>query len=197
HLAMVNPVPLKSANNPNTIVADYDLSAPISGAQFPCKGYHILLGTPEGASVATWEAGSSQQLVLGTGAAHNGGSCQASFSEDNGATFKVVKSWIGNCPAGQGSTFDFNVPKDVKSGNLIFAWTWFNNLGNREMYMNCASVTITNGGAGLSSYPDILKANIDNGCSTIEGKDVEFPNPGWTVVNESTNFAPPTGDSCG
>lgn len=31
---------------------------------------------------------------------------------------------------------------------LLCSRTWFNNLGNREMYMNCAVVTITGGGGG-------------------------------------------------
>ena len=26
--------------------------------------------------------------------------------------------------------------KDVKSGDVVFAWTWNNNTGNREFYMN-------------------------------------------------------------
>ena len=129
------------------------------------------------------------------GATHEGGSCQASISEDKGATFKVVKSYIGKCPVRSGGSFDFNVPKETKSGDVIFAWSWFNRVGFREMYMNCAVVTITNGGSGLYNYPDIFVANLDDSCSTDEGFDVYFPKPGTPdrVVNLSTSNHLPHG----
>ena len=31
--------------------------------------------------------------------------------------------------------FDIPVPKELQNGDATFAWTWFNNIGNREMYM--------------------------------------------------------------
>lgn len=131
------------------------------------------------------------------GAYHDGGSCQASISEDNGVTFKVIESYIGSCPLQSGGSFTFNVPKETKSGEVLFAWSWFNKVGNREMYMNCAAVTITNGGSGLASFPDIFVANIDNDCGTEEGFDVYFPNPGVPerIRNLSTSNKYPTG-SC-
>ena len=132
---------------------------------------------------------------LAGAAIHEGGSCQASISEDKGATFKVVKSYIGQCPVQGGGSFDFNVPKETKSGEVIFAWSWFNRVGNREMYMNCAVVTITNGGSGLHNYPDIFVANLDNTCGTDEGFDVYFPKPGTPdrVVNLSSSSHSPHG----
>jgi len=106
-----------------------------------------------------------------------------------------VKSYIGKCPVQSGGSFDFNVPKETKSGEVIFAWSWFNRVGNREMYMNCAVVTIANGGSGLSNYPDIFVANLDDSCGTDEGFDVDFPNPGTPdrVVNLSTRSHLPHG----
>lgn len=62
--------------------------------------------------------------------------------------------------------------------------TWFNKIGNREMYMNCAAVTITGGGAGLAApdHPRTFVAQIGtNGCSVPEGAPVEFPDPGVVV----------------
>ena len=63
------------------------------------------------------------------------------------------------------------------------------------MYMNCAVVTITNGGPGLHNYPDIFVANLDDSCGTDEGSDVYFPKPGAPdrVVNLSTSSHPPHG----
>ena len=70
-------------------------------------------------------------------AIHNGGSCQLSISEDGGSSWKVIKSFMGNCPASAGGvSMSVTIPKDVKSGDVLFAWTWNNNTGNREFYMN-------------------------------------------------------------
>jgi hypothetical protein len=68
------------------------------------------------------------------------------------------------------------------------------------MYMNCAVVTITGGsGSGLSALPDMFVANIGNGCSSnAEGTgDLEFPNPGDDVTNNSSKSSPPTGTCAG
>ena len=76
-------------------------------------------------------------LSLEGSAIHEGGSCQLSISEDEGETFKVIKSFIGNCPSSTGPvTLDVDIPKDVKDGDVVFAWTWNNRVGNREFYMN-------------------------------------------------------------
>ncbi|KAI9760318.1 MAG: hypothetical protein M4579_001722 [Chaenotheca gracillima] len=196
-----SPPPLKGQHNPHTQTADYDMTSPLdpTGSNYPCKGYNKLLNTAEGASVASWPAGSSQKFSVTGGASHGGGSCQASLSYDGGKTFNAIKSYIGNCPTSAGGTFPFTVPAGAPSSkNALFAWTWFNNMGNREMYMNCAVVSITGGkGKDLSSLPKIFTANIGNGCSTTESTDVEFPDPGKDVVNDSKKTSPPVGASCG
>ncbi|KAF8454128.1 hypothetical protein BGX38DRAFT_1089726 [Terfezia claveryi] len=204
HMQMSDPAPLNSSFNSHAVEPkDYSMTNPLVSNSpagpvpggYPCKGYLSLLGTPDGAPTAVWEAGSNQKFTLAGTAIHEGGSCQASISEDKGATFKVVKSYIGKCPVEGGGSFDFNVPKETKSGEMIFAWSWFNRVGNREMYMNCAVVTITNGGSGLHNYPDIFVANLDASCGTDEGFDVYFPEPGIPdrVVNLSTSSHPPNG----
>ncbi|KAI4520094.1 hypothetical protein K525DRAFT_204522, partial [Schizophyllum commune Loenen D] len=134
-------------------------------------------------------------------AIHEGGSCQLSISEDGGSTFKVVKSFIGNCPSSTGPvTMDFTVPSDVASGDIVFAWSWNNRVGNREFYMDCAIVTIDNGGSGLSSYPAMFVAQLSgiNTCTIAEGVDVDYPNPGTQVLHADgdANIGAPTGD-CG
>ncbi|KAF8470044.1 hypothetical protein BDZ91DRAFT_719802 [Kalaharituber pfeilii] len=153
HMAMQEPPGIRYKTNPYTTQVDYDYVSPLSpsGSNFPCKGYHKDLGTPSGQSVRTYNAGRTYELILAGSATHAGGSCQLSLSYDGGTTWEVFKSFIGNCvkPDPQGDqTFHFTIPSSAPSGEALFAWSWFNNLGNREMYMNCAVVTITGGSGG-------------------------------------------------
>ncbi|TDZ34661.1 hypothetical protein C8035_v002658 [Colletotrichum spinosum] len=205
HMAMTYPPPLRSKLNPfNGGDIDYSITSPMSasGSDFPCKGTLNLLGTSKASPVATWQAGQSYSMSIDGGANHNGGSCQAALSFDNGKTFTVIHSYIGNCPVAGASSLKFTLPADTPSSqNAIFAWTWFNNVGNREFYMNCAVITVTGSGgsqssssASFSSRPSIFMANINNGCSTIEGSDVMFPNPGPDVTSQSSKTAPPSGN---
>jgi hypothetical protein len=137
HMEVSYPPPLKSKFNPFAKAADKvdnDMTSPLSasGANYPCKGYHSLLGTPEGASVATFAPGGKYNLTVTGNAYHLGGSCQASLSYDKGKTFTVIQSWVGSCPTSSGGTWDFTVPADAPTGtDVLFAWTWFNEVGNR------------------------------------------------------------------
>jgi hypothetical protein len=199
HMEMISPAPFKSKENPHAgSDVDYSMTAPLeaSGGNFPCKGYHSLFGTEQGASVADWEAGSQQTMKITGGANHGGGSCQASLSFDKGESWQVIHSFIGNCPAAGTSSFDFKVPSDAPSGEAIFAWSWFNQIGNREMYMNCAAVTIKGGSkraSAMSNRPAMFVANVGNGCTTEESSDLEFPDPGPDVSNDSQKTAGPVG----
>ncbi|KAL6811063.1 hypothetical protein GGI42DRAFT_206889 [Trichoderma sp. SZMC 28013] len=203
HMQMMSPPPFRSKFNTLGLTytdIDYDMTKPLNetGIDFPCKNYHKLLGTPIGVSVATWAPGGSYSFSITGTANHEGGSCQVSLSYDKGQTFKVIHSYIGECPPKGDSSYQFTVPTDAPAGEALFAWTWFNQLGNREMYMNCAAVTI---GAGkkrdastpFSSRPDIFVANVGNGVCTWEGKDVQFPNPGPEVDNTSQKGTIPPG----
>lgn len=207
HMEMKFPPPFRSKFNPHTTDIDYSMTSPLeaSGANFPCKGYHKLYDTPQGVSVANFNPGGTYTFSLVGSATHNGGSCQVSLSYDKGNTWKTIHSYIGNCPLK--ADWNFTFPNDTPSGDAIFAWTWFNNIGNREMYMNCAHVTIGNKVAGRSeveerspsdpynSRPAMFVANVGNGCGTLEGADVDFPRPGPDVDRNSKKTAPPTG-SC-
>ena len=177
-----------------------------NGSNFPCKGYLADLGTPQGGSTKTFTAGQQATFKTeGLEAAHNGGSCQVSLSFDNGQTWKVIKSFIGNCVrSAGGNVFDanqdysFTIPADAKAGDALWAWTWFNQTGNREMYMNCAAITIAGSGTStLNNLPDMFVANVNNGCTTKEGNDVEFPNPGADVERSPANNGAPTGAPVG
>ena len=141
---------------------------------------------------------------------HNGGSCQVSLSYDSGSTWTVIHSYVGECPVEAGDTsYDFTVPADAPKGEALFAWSWFNKIGNREMYMNCAVVTISDGGSRRRSRteatsqvpfnrrPDMFVANIGNGCFTAEGTDVDFPEPGPDVTRNGEAAGPPTGSCAG
>jgi hypothetical protein len=187
HMEMIFPAPFKSKSNPHAGQdIDYSLVDPIKGAQFPCKGYHSLLGTPAGATTADFTPGQSYNLEIAGGAKHEGGSCQASLSYDKGSSWTVIHSWIGNCPIE--TSLPFTVPADAPGGEALFAWTWFNKVGNRELYMNCAAVNIGGGATKrqasvpFSSRPAMFVANVDETCTVPAGVDVDFPNPGPDVT---------------
>lgn len=204
HMEMKNPPAFRSSYNPNTgSDIDYDIRSPLNsdGSNFPCKGYLNLLNTPKGKSVATWAPGSSYSFTITGNTPHNGGSCQASLSFDRGSSWKVLHSYIGNCPVMGDSSYQFALPADTPSGEAVFAWTWFNNEGNREMYMNCAAVTIKSArkrasGAPFSSRPSMFVANVGNGVCTYEGTDVEFPQPGPDVTRNSKRPHAPGQGTC-
>jgi hypothetical protein len=195
------PPAFRYEGNPNvpTGSIDYSLTSPLNadGSNFPCKGYQSDLGSAAGASVATWSAGGTYNFTIGGSAAHDGGSCQVALSYDKGKTFTVIHSYIGGCPTVNpaGGSFNFNVPSDAPQGAALFAWTWFNEVGNREMYMDCASVIITGStsakraskraGTSFSSRPSLFVANLGNGCTTIETTDLTFPDPGPDITNVS------------
>lgn len=202
HMEMTWPPPIRSSYNPYTTDIDYDMTSPLdeNGDNYPCKGYQNLYDTPQGRSVVKWFPGQTYNLTVDGSARHSGGSCQVSFSYDRGATWTVIQSWIGGCPLK--STWTYTLPTDLPVGDALFAWSWFNQVGNREMYMNCARVTIANGPkkrsvpraqVPYSSRPSIFVANVNNGCGTTELCDVVFPRPGPDVINISKNTCPPVG----
>ncbi|KHN95580.1 endoglucanase [Metarhizium album ARSEF 1941] len=209
HMEMRDPPPFRSPYNPYTGGdIDYDMPSPLNsnGGDFPCKGYARYLGTPEGRPVATWSPGGTYSMTITGHTPHNGGSCQASVSLDGGSSWKVIRSYIGNCPVRGDSSYSFTLPSDLPAGDMLFAWTWFNNEGNREMYMNCAAITVQAGGGGqarpggaasYSSRPAMFVANVGNGICTYEGTDVDFPQPGPDPVRTSRRPHAPGNNGCG
>ncbi|EGR49412.1 glycoside hydrolase [Trichoderma reesei QM6a] len=205
HMKMSNPVPYGKSTLDN---APLDLS----GSDFPCKIGSTGSYNLEGAS-NVYAQGSTQQLAFIGSAVHGGGSCQVSVTTDaqpdKNSVWKVIKSIEGGCPAQDQAgnmgddaaaidpyKYDFTIPKELEAGNYTLAWTWFNKVGNREMYMNCAPLTVTGSGGSsgfLDTLPDMFRANIfgagDDKCSTFPDTDLEFPEPGSDVVklNGATN----------
>jgi len=206
HVRMVEPAPLSPA--PDTSPLDR------SGSNFPCKktSAGFIVNTTQDATV-----GQPFQLSFAGSANHNGGSCQLSLSKDDASalssssSFKVIYSIMGGCPGVSGveNSYQIKVPAEVPNGKYTMAWTWFNNIGNREMYMNCALLAVSGSKASSSDFrslPDMAIYNIqgkDNGCKTIETKDVQFPNPGrYVETGQGAKLAPPacngaSGDTSG
>ncbi|KAJ5894817.1 hypothetical protein N7495_006508 [Penicillium taxi] len=139
HMQMSKPYPIRSPlNTASSEQKDYSYNNPLStsGSDYPCKGYaHDTF-----VSQATYQPGSQYTMELSGSATHSGGSCQLALTYDLGKTFHVIESMLGECPISQ--KYDFKIPSDAPSGNALLAWTWFNKVGNREMYMNCAMVSI-------------------------------------------------------
>lgn len=227
---MTVPTPFgKSTLNNNPLLAD--------GTDFPCK-QRAGVYSVEGAN-NPMALGSTQPLNFVGSAVHGGGSCQISITYDVAPTkdsvWKVIHSIEGGCPM-QGitgnngdsatqavpDTFHFTIPNSLPTGSAVLAWTWFNKVGNREMYMNCAPINIVGGSSkrfvrdesgelvtrnatmlmerGIEAYnalPDMFTANIGNGCGTIGNTDVLFPQPGDSVeqlgLATKTALVTPTG----
>ncbi|KAF2270981.1 hypothetical protein CC78DRAFT_538680 [Lojkania enalia] len=194
HMTMDYPVPYSKALLDN---------GPISASQFPCKkqnGFEIT-------EMNKMAVGEEQTLKLAGSAIHGGGSCQLSVTTDMNPTenskFKVIMSMEGNCPSDQGNDhFKFKIPDSIPNGQATFAWTWFSRLsGAPELYMNCAPIEVTGGADDTTAFdalPDLLVANIGQGCTTVANKNTKFPNPGQNLLvdNKLADSELPTGD-CG
>ena len=206
------------------------------GSNFPCKST-----TNSGGTVTNMAIGAAQKLSFLGESVHGGGSCQVALTSDSPATksstWMVIHSIEGGCPARNQAgnigadnsasapdpdTYQFSIPASIIPGAYTLAWTWFNKVGNREMYMNCASIKVTGASSkrenslneteeytiselterGTASFPALFVANIPaTDCTTAEGADVKFPDPGASMEMASANkanvLAPPTGPKCG
>ncbi|KAI5365531.1 hypothetical protein Slin14017_G054210 [Septoria linicola] len=216
HMVIREPVPYGASSLNNSPLEP-------DGSDFPCKQRS---GVYDIGTMNEMPVGVPQNLAFKGGATHGGGSCQVSVTLDKEPTkqssWKVIHSIIGGCPSNHtdnlsgnpngenAAVFQFSIPQGMPNGEYTLAWTWFNKIGNREMYMNCAPIKVS-GGADtndvLDTLPDMFVANVGaagNGCGTAEGQDFVFPNCGQyaetamqTALGSSTtgNCAAPTGGS--
>ncbi|TDZ59856.1 hypothetical protein CTRI78_v005029 [Colletotrichum trifolii] len=209
HMKMSSPVPYGASSLDNSPLDP-------SGSDFPCKqrsGVYTLDGASN-----VYAQGATGDLAFIGSAVHGGGSCQVSITydaqPDKNSVWKVIKSIEGGCPAKNAAgnlgdnanqqnkdTYNFQIPEDMPAGNGTIAWTWFNKVGNREMYMNCGPVTITGSEGSQSAFealPNMFVANLKsvNDCVVPEGTDVQFPNAGKSVDVFGTALGGPKG-SCG
>jgi hypothetical protein len=144
---------------------------------FPCKGYHVDVPSVSHA-VDTIQAGSNYTVKLSGVSVEGGGSCQFSFSYDGGSSWGVVHSIVGNCPTAD-AEYSVPMPADLPPAkNVLFAWSWFNRVGNREMSMNCAAVDVMGSSTGIT-LPMMFTAHIYGSgvCIAPEGENVDFANP--------------------
>lgn len=200
HIRMTKPSPYGGLN-------DFDKN-PLSadGSNFPCfVGKDQMIFPPEAPSIS---AGGRGSITLQGSAVHGGGSCQISITYDlqpsASSDFRVLKSFVGNCPLENQKNnllesdprdfvFGFEVPPEVAGGKAVLVWTWFNKVGNREMYMRCAPVTVQSSETDknkIKNFPAMFRANIGNGCKTEDNEDVVFPDTGSNVEAFSKGFAP-------
>jgi hypothetical protein len=211
-IAMTNPIPFVPDS---AEIINMPLHG--DGSNFPCHGV-----TYDVDQLNVYEAGSTQELNFKGVSVYAGGSCQVSMTTDlqptKDSVWKVIKSIEGGCPA-QGAVgnleyssgdpyntpvpfaYNFTVP-DLAPGQYTLAWTWFNKVGNREMYMNCAPLEVTGGSGsiGLDTLPDMFVAHLsDVDCMVPEGGDLVFPNPGSEVEQlngATTAWVEPMGSQC-
>jgi hypothetical protein len=147
-------------------MVDYNLASPLNtpGYSFPCKGYSP--GPPTATII-----GRTVRIQLEGSVHHSGGHCQFGVSFDN-TKFVVLKTVMDNCVV-SGLSYELTLPYGFPSGNTILFWTWINKIGNREYYMECADIHITNNNEPVLQHvtgKELLIANLD-GYPTIP----EFP----------------------
>ncbi|KAF2164555.1 lytic polysaccharide monooxygenase [Zasmidium cellare ATCC 36951] len=205
HMALNYPAPFNARNNPHRasdsfdpyLEFPYDKAGPNARWQYPCRGYQKLMGTPEGAPTATWEAGSTQNWNISGIGNHFGGSCQVGFSVDGGETFRVATSYEGNCPhrnngnGPEGQDFEFKVPGDIEPGVHIFAWIWYNR--EQEFNMNCAAVNIEP--AASSHY--VVRSTQGHRRLVFRTKDNRDEDAGFVAFNDRPlMFVADDGNEC-
>jgi len=172
---------------------------------FPCQGAAAEDVTEE------YMPGNKYDLELAGSAVHGGGSAQMLISykfppSNNPEDWRVLTSWMGQHPASPGDanfppdpTFPnpdngnmkFTIHEGLPSGKAIVAWSWFNKIGNREMYMKCSTVSIGGSSdeapdamndAAVKALPIMFKANTGE-CETPSA-NIKFPYPGKDVVEK-------------
>ena len=167
-----------------------------SGSDFPCKQRPGVYADAK--STATMPIGAKQTLSFIGGATHGGGSCQISLTKDlqptKDSVFQVIHSIEGGCPtsspgnigddanAPDPTSFDYSIPQGIAPGKYTLAWTWFNKIGNREMYMNCAPIVVSGGGSKRSfddseTYPSDAHEPSYNETAefALAARDATFP----------------------
>ncbi|KAG0049899.1 hypothetical protein BGZ83_005274, partial [Gryganskiella cystojenkinii] len=155
---------------------DYDLNSPIG--THDSKNSPICKNIVPSQTRTKIKAGASISTQYNVGASHGGGHCQWALSYDGGKTWVVLKTVLRSCLKGisQGGQYSVSVPipKTAPNGNAVFMWLWNNAQGNRELYSNCADITIENGanGGSLSGLVPLI-ANYGSGSLLIP----EFPLP--------------------
>ncbi|WPG99356.1 lytic polysaccharide monooxygenase [Acrodontium crateriforme] len=205
HLTMNSPVPFGVDTLTKSPLANAKPGSPES--DFPCKQRP---GVYDITTMNNMKVGEPQLLSFDGTASHGGGTCQISVSLDPepsaNATWKIIQVFEGGCPTnlnGNSAThpFTYTIPNNFPNGRATLAWTWFNRIGNREIYMNCAPITVTGGSESLEYYdslPDMYVINLPTSeCSSVEMTNQKVPNPGQFILQDDTySIGAASGPSC-
>lgn len=205
HMVMSHPYPFNKGLDTTPLV---NVKPGSAGSDYPCKQRPGVYDIGEH-GVNDMAVGSPIALKFNGSASHGGGTCQIAISRDEKPDFKsvwkVIQVFEGGCPTPEdgnsGSTnFTFQIPKGFPNGRSTLSWTWYNKIGNREVYQNCAPIAIS-GGSGTNevydSLPNLYLINLPTTeCTTVETTDLEIPNPGQSVIKDSSVLKGATGPSC-
>ncbi|KAK8203390.1 hypothetical protein M8818_005281 [Zalaria obscura] len=228
HLFMYSPVPIEGSAPKDPLEADgsnfpcHGVTLPTSGGQSMAIGSKQTLAFDlgSGANTAVHGGGSCQISVTyetDPTAIKDPSNWKVIYSIEEGCPTNSLMNldlefaghdgtYTGSYPCNDSSTngfdcvnsFDFTLPEGLQNGHATLAWTWFNNVGNREMYMNCANIEVSGGASdasGLADLPSMFVANLAGDglpdCDTTAYSNVKFPNPGKYVTTKAatTNMA--------
>ena len=150
-------------------LVDYNIMAPLNtyGYKFPCKGFS------KGPPTETFYSNTITVTLEGS-AVHGGGHCQFGITY-NDNEFLVLKTVIRSCLMNS-MTYEFQLPQNTPQGPVTVFWTWINAIGNREYYMECADILLSNNENGDNqplNGKELIIADI-NGYQIIP----EFPRSG-------------------
>lgn len=200
HMVIAEPVPYGQDTLNNSPLQ--------SSSDYPCKQ---RTGVYDLTKMNNMAVGQNQTLVWKGSATHGGGTCQIAVSLDKkptkDSTFKIIQTYVGGCPTtGAGNDapneFSYSIPEGFPNGVFTWAVVWNNKIGNREIYMNCAPITVTGGSDNKDLYnslPNLFLVNppVNPTCQIAEGYNLEIPFPGKFVQTlESTSVTAATGAGC-
>ncbi|TKA81458.1 hypothetical protein B0A55_02922 [Friedmanniomyces simplex] len=208
HIKLSTPVPYGEATL-NTSPLN-NAKPGTAGSDFPCKQRTGVYELTKRTQVV---AGADNPLIFDGSATHGGGSGFLAVTTDEHPdvnsqwkTFMIFDSGMpvkGDSESGSGtSSYTYALPKGMLNGNLTLGWYWYNRIGNRELYSNCAPLEISGGSDDRSVFDALPNAYLINlptsECSSQEMGDTEIPNPGNAVVVKfgGTSSLAATGPSC-
>jgi len=205
HLIMKTPVPFGVSTLNNSPLVN--IAPGTATSDYPCK---LRAGVYDITAMNNMKVGDTQELSFIGSASHGGGTCQLVYTTDlepsANTTFKLFQTFEGACPVqadGNAGThpFTFVLPEGTPNGRLTMAWIWYNRIGDREIYMNCAPLDVTGGSDKLDFYNSLPNAYIINlpttDCASFDNVDAKIPFPGQYVMsNTFTSIAAATGPSC-
>lgn len=216
HLMLQSPVPFDQAALDNSPLENKAIGSP--GSNYPCKVYQGGGSSYSAGSSYSYKIDQVNKMSVGQdiplsfkgSAVHGGGTCQLAITLDKEPTpsseFKIIQVYEGGCPSKSDTEtrddYSFKIPEGFPNAEqAVFAWVWNNRIGNREIYMNCAPISITGGSDNKDVYNSLPNLYVialpSSDCAAVESKDLKIPNPGKNVIVGGLKDAvPATGPGC-